>query len=598
LSDNKRTGMGSTFSESTVADMSEAAVVRRLWKYLRPYRGMFFLSLLLLPAISAVELLQPYLLQIAIDQYIVPRDLSGFHLVVLAFAACVLSQGILQFTQVWVMQTAGQRALRDLRQAVFDHVQSLSVAFFQRQPLGRLMARLTTDIESLQEALASGMVSMIGDLFTLTAIVVILLWKDWRFALASFVVVPFLLALTAVFRHFMRKAFREVRTKVSRLYSHLQESIAGMQVIQLFVRETISGDEYRKINGEYRDANFMAIRFDALLYAVVEAVGSVTVGVIIWYGSGAVVRDVVTLGVLVAFIEYMQKFFVPIRDLAQKYNFLQAAIVASERVFELLDETDRLPVVAAPLAIDDGPLEIEFDNVSFSYLPGEPVLKNISLRIRPAEKIALVGHTGSGKSTIIQLLLRLRDPDSGVIRVNGIDVRDLDPIAYRRRFAVVMQDCFLFQGTIRQNITLDDPEVDDAAVLEAAKSAHVERLAARYADGLEHLVGERGQHLSSGERQLVSFARAVAHRPDILVLDEATANVDSETEALIQDAVESMMSRQTSVVIAHRLSTIQNANRIIVLHRGEILEDGTHQQLLAAGGHYSTLHRLQYREAS
>jgi len=395
----------------------------------------------------------------------------------------------------------------------------------------------------------------------------------------------------------MRKAFREVRTKVSRLYSHLQESIAGMQVIQLFVRETISGNEYREINAEYRDANFMAIRFDALLYAVVEAVGSVTVGVIIWYGSGAVVRDVVTLGVLVAFIEYMQKFFVPIRDLAQKYNFLQAAIVASERVFELLDETDRLPVVASPLTLDEGPLEIEFDNVCFSYLPDEPVLKNISLRIRPAEKIALVGHTGSGKSTIIQLLLRLRDPDSGVIRVNGIDVRELDPIAYRRHFAVVMQDCFLFQGTIRQNITLDDPEVSDEAVLEAARSVHVERLAARYSDGLEHLVGERGQHLSSGERQLVSFARAVAHQPDILVLDEATANIDSETEALIQDAVESMMSRQTSVVIAHRLSTIQNADRIIVLHRGEILEDGTHQQLLAAGGHYATLHRLQYREA-
>ncbi|MEZ4461342.1 MAG: ABC transporter ATP-binding protein [bacterium] len=348
MSGDRRSKMGSSFTDQPISDATELSIVRRLWAYLRPYKGMFLASLLLLPLITTVDLLQPYLLQVAIDQYLIPKNLDGFGWLVAGFAGCVLLQAALQFAQVWVMQTAGQRALRDLRQDAFEHVQSLSVSFFQRQPLGRLMARLTTDIESLQEALASGMVTMIGDLITLSAIVVILLVKDWRFALASFVIVPFLLAVTAVIRHFMRKAFREVRAKIARLYSHLQESVTGMPVIQLYVRERVSAEEYRGINADYRDANFMAIRFDALLYAVVETVGSVTVGVIIWYGSGAVMRDVVTLGVLVAFIEYMQKFFIPIRDLAQKYNFLQSALVASERVFELLDEDERLPETTTP----------------------------------------------------------------------------------------------------------------------------------------------------------------------------------------------------------------------------------------------------------
>lgn len=598
MSSERSSKMGSSFTDDPVADSSELSIVKRLWTYLRPYRAMFLGSLLLLPLITGVELLQPYLLQVAIDKFLVPKQLDGFYWLVGGFAACVLAQAGLQFVQVWVMQTAGQRALRDLRQAAFEHVQALSVSFFQRQPLGRLMARLTTDIESLQEALASGMVTMIGDIITLTAIVVILLLKDWKFALASFVIVPFLLALTAVIRHFMRKAFREVRTKVARLYSHLQESITGMPVIQLYVRENISTAEYQGINADYRDANFMAIRFDALLYAIVETVGSVTVGVVIWYGSGAVMQDVVTLGVLVAFIEYMQKFFVPIRDLAQKYNFLQSALVASERVFELLDEAEFLPLADDPKDVPADEIEIEFRNVSFSYLPHEPVLKNISFRVRPGEKIALVGHTGSGKSTIIQLLLRLRDPDEGEILVNGINIRDVNLEQYRKKFAIVMQDCFLFQGTIRDNITLEDPRISEDDLIEAAECVHVDKLVARYSESYDHLVGERGQALSGGERQLVSFARAVAHRPEILVLDEATANVDAETEHLIQDAVETMMARQTSVVIAHRLSTIQNADRIIVLHHGEIIEEGSHDELLRAGGHYATLHRLQYRKAS
>lgn len=594
----KRSKLGSTFADQPQSNASELTTAKRLWHYMRPYRLMFLGSLLLLPAASAAELLQPYLLQIAIDQHLVTGQMDGLNTIIAAFAGCVVLHAILQFAQVWVMQTAGQRALRDLRQDAFDHVQTLSVSFFQRQPLGRLMARLTTDIESLQEALASGIVTMVGDLITLSAIVVILLVKDWKFALISFVIVPVLVGLTSVFRHYMRKAFREVRTKISRLYSHLQESITGMAVIQLFIRERVSAQEYEEINRDYRDANFMAIRYDALLYSVVEAVGSITVGVIIWYGSGAVVQDVVTLGVLVAFIEYMQKFFIPIRDLAQKYNFLQSAFVAGERVFELLDETDQLPENPNPRPLPQGPLEITFEDVSFGYTEGEPVLRNLNLRVRPGEKVALVGHTGSGKSTIISLLLRLRDPTHGRICLNGIDIREFDPQHYRQRFAVVMQDCFLFQGTVRENITLGAQHIDDHAIQDAIRRVHVDQLVARYPDGLEHGVGERGQGLSSGERQLVSFARAVVRRPDVLVLDEATANVDTETEALIQDAVETMMETQTSIVVAHRLSTIQNADRIVVLHRGEIIEEGPHEALLLAQGHYATLHRLQYREAS
>jgi ATP-binding cassette subfamily B protein len=424
---------------------------------------------------------------------------------------------------------------------------------------------------------------------------VILLVKDWKLALWSFTVLPFLVALTWVFRYFMRRAYREIRVKIARLYSHLQESISGMPVMQLFVRENVSAEEYVDINEDYRDANFLSIRYDAMLYAVVETVGSIAVGVIIWYGSGQVLQEAITLGVLVAFIEYMQKFFVPIRNLAQKYNQFQSAIASGERIFQLLDNDERLPEKAQPDALPDGPLRIEFDDVWFAYNEDEWILRGVSFEVDAGEKLALVGHTGAGKTTITSLLLRLYDVDRGAIRINGVDIRELDLDAYRRSFAVVLQDVFLFKGTIRENIALSDDQPLEE-IIEAATTVRAHKLVQRYDDTYDHPVEERGGNLSAGEKQLIAFARALAHHPEFLILDEATANVDTETEALIQEAVEQLLAQQTSIAIAHRLSTIQNADRILVLHKGEVVESGSHDELVAMGGHYEKLYRLQYAD--
>jgi ATP-binding cassette, subfamily B, multidrug efflux pump len=590
----KDAAIGSGFKEQKLGQVTDLSLIGRLWKYMRPYWFTFMLCLLLLPVISALQLVQPHLLQVAIDDYLMASEYDGLYWVVAAFGVAVFLQSGTRFLQFWLMQRAGQRALYDLRQKIFDHVQSLSVRYFNRHPTGRLMTRMTTDVESLQEALSSGMITMVGDIITLLGIVVILLYKDWRLALVSFVVVPFLIVLTAIFRYFLRKAFREVRVKIARLYAHLQESVTGIEIIQLFVRENVSADEYADINEDYRDANVRSIRYDAMLYAVVEAVGSVTVGVIIWYGSGQVLDGIITIGLLVAFIEYMQKFFIPIRDLAQKYNLLQSAMASSERIFELIDTDEQIPGPDDPAPIPDGELHIEFDNVWFAYNDQEWVIEDLSFEVRPGEKVALVGHTGAGKTTIISLLLRLFDVTRGRILINGTDIRRFDLHEYRCAFAAVLQDSFLFRGSIRDNLTLGDDSIDDDALVDAARIVHAHDKITRYDDGYDHPITERGSNLSSGEKQLLSFARALAQKPRVLILDEATANVDTDTEALIQDAVEQLMARQTSLVIAHRLSTIQKADRIIVLHKGEILEQGTHQELLDQGGHYETLYQLQY----
>ncbi|MBA2665224.1 MAG: ABC transporter ATP-binding protein [Bradymonadaceae bacterium] len=586
--------IGSGFAEQKLGTYSDGAILWRLWGYMRPYRLVFLVCLLLLPILSGVSLMQPWLLQIAIDDYLIPAKMEGIELVALAFGATILGRAILEFTQFYLMQFAGQRALRDLRNQVFGHVQGLSASFFKKNPIGRLMARMTTDVESLQEALSSGMITMVGDVITLAAIVVILLLKNWKLALVCFTVVPILLIFTSIFRYLLRTAFREVRIKIARLYAHLQESITGMSVIQLFVRERVSAAEYRDINEDYRDANIRSIRYDAMLYSLVETIGSVTIGAIIWYGSGQALDGLVTLGVLVAFIEYMQKFFVPIRDLAQKYNLLQSAMASSERIFQLLDTDERIARAARPTALPAEAFEIEFRDVWFAYNDEDWILRGISFVVTPGDKVALVGHTGAGKTTIIALLTRLYDVTRGQILINGIDIREFDLHEYRRRFAVVLQDVFLFQGTIFENLSLGVEGLDEAEVIAAAQAVHAHPMILRQGDGYAHQVAERGSNLSSGEKQLLAFARALVRKPDVLILDEATANVDTDTEALIQDAVEVLMARQTSLVIAHRLSTIQKADRIIVLHKGELIETGTHDELVVQDGHYGTLYRLQY----
>ena len=590
--------IGSAYKEQKLGSFSERAILGRLWTYMRPYKWLFFICLMLLPVLSALSLVQPWLLQIAIDDFLIPQEISGLWIILVVYAGTVVGHGLLTYAQQYLMKFAGHQALRDLRQQLFDHVQDLSSEFFKKNPVGRIMARLTTDVESLEEALSSGIITMVGDIITLSAIVVILFYKDWQLALASFIVVPFLLAVTLIIRRYLRKAYRDIRVKIARLYAHLQESITGMQVIQLFVRENVSRDEYRDINAEYRDANIRSIRYDAMLYAIVEAVGSITIGAIIWFGSGPALREAITLGLLVAFIEYMQKFFIPIRDLAQKYNVLQSAMASGERIFELLDTDDHIDSPQDPEPLPERPYAIEFDDVYFGYNDGESVLHGLDLHIEPCEKVALVGHTGAGKSTVISLLTRLYDVDEGAVRLNGRDIRNFDVHQLRRQFAVVLQDVFLFKGTLLENLTLGDDSVPLEEVRRATQMVYADGLIDRLPGGLNYEIAERGSNLSSGEKQLIAFARALILKPEVLVLDEATANVDTDTEALIQKAIDRLLANQTSLVIAHRLSTIQRADRILVLDKGRLVEQGSHEELLELGGHYSKLYQLQYATTS
>ncbi len=591
-------------AEDLLGRALDRTLLKRIFSYVWPYWKQLAVAVALLPVISFCEIAQPYLLKRAIDEHIAVKRLAGLDHIGLLYLAALIGQYGAAFGQIYLTQVIGQRGMNDLRVRVHRHVLSLSAAFFDRTPVGRLMTRLTSDVEALNEMFASGIVSLLGDFIRLGFILVAIIGIDWRLALFSMGSAPVLFAIAAYFRRWVRDAFREIRLKLARMNAFLQEHLSGIKVVQVFAREEHVYGEFDVINVDYRRANARAITADAALYSIVEAVGAIAVAGLLWHGGSRIAGGTLTIGILVAFIEYLGKFFAPIRDLSTKYTVMQQAMAAAERVFMLLDTDEPdAKVVGAPgapgagaapggTAIDVAPL-IELDHVTFGYRPDRPVLSDVSLSIAAGETLAVVGATGAGKSTLIKLLPRLYDVQSGAIRVGGADVRTIDPRALRRRIVVVSQDVFMFSGTLRSNIALGDPALTDEQIWTAARRVGADRVIASRPGGLDARVIERGANFSAGERQLCAFARALAHDPEILILDEATASVDPETERVIERGIGELQRGRTSIVIAHRLTTVQRASRIVVIHHGQIAEEGAHAALLAQGGIYARLYRLQ-----
>ncbi len=615
---------GGLYEDEIVGKAYDRKLMGRFIRYLAPYRLLVAVTLLLLPPMAAAKLAQPWLLKLAIDNHIVAGRMTGLPLLALYYLLLIVAESLFTYVEVYLLQYLGQKVMFDLRLELFSHVQRLPAAFFDRTPTGSLVTRLTSDVEVLGEMFAAGIITVVGDVLVLVGIVGIMLWMNLKLSLVTFSVLPILVWIAFTFRRRMREAFRQVRARLANLNSFLAESIGGMAVLQLFGREERERREFTRLNAAYRDANLPVITWDASLYALVEALSSVAAGLIIWYGGGEILRGTLTFGALVAFIQYIEKFFSPIRDLSAKYSVMQGAMAALERIFHLRDTEPSPPPLSRgergeqeyPLPPGEGGAErrvrveagirpgegerpavetIEFRDVWFAYSEEEYVLKGLDLTIRRGEKIALVGETGGGKTTVTRLLSRLYDVRRGSILINGRDIREMPLHDLRRRIGVVLQDPYLFTGTVGENISLGDAGAGER-VAQAAAVVGADRFIARLPQGFDEEVRERGVNLSAGERQLISFARAVAFDPEILVLDEATASVDSASERLIQKGLRGLMTGRTSLVVAHRLSTIQDADRIVVIHRGEKVEEGSHQALLAARGLYYRLYQLQFKD--
>jgi ATP-binding cassette subfamily B multidrug efflux pump len=580
--------------EDVIGKAYDLRLIRRLWQFVLPYRRMFFFTMLLLPLQQAFGLAQPYLMKIGIDRYIAAKDLWGLQNVMLLFLLALIGETVTVFGHLYFSMLVAQRCLADLRVAVFSHVQKLPTSYFDRNPVGRLLTRMTTDVDVLQEMFSSGVLTLISDFIMVAWIVGIMFYLHVGLALVSLALIPPMALAINFFRVKARQNYRQIRERIARVNAYLGEAISGMAVIQLFSREGKTYREFEALNADHRDAYHLSNSYEAALYSMVEAAGSVSLGLLLWYGGGEVLHGVIGIGTVVAFKEYIHRFFVPLRDFSQKYAVMQSAMAAAERIFQMLDtpadiETGRSAVVPKPFRG-----EVVFDNVWFQYKAGDPVLKGVSFRIQPGEKIAVVGATGSGKTTTIKLLNRLYDIQQGSIKVSGVDVREWDLKALRQHIGVVLQDVFLFTGDIRTNLALGDPSIAQERIENAARAANADIFIRQLPDTYHAPVRERGSNFSGGQRQLLSLARVLVFRPEILVMDEATSSVDTETEALIQDALEKVMRNRTCLLIAHRLSTIRNADRIIVLHHGEVREMGSHAELMEQHGIYHRLYQLQY----
>jgi ATP-binding cassette subfamily B protein len=589
--------------EEAIGKTYDFQVARRLLRYLRPYLRLLVPALLLTFALNLLGILQPKFTEYAIDWYILPRKSSGLELLVGLYVGVQLLRLTFSYFQALLLNTVGQYVMFDMRRELYDKLQHQEVAYYDRNPVGRIMTRLTSDVDSLNELFTAGITDLLGDLVMIFAIIGVMLWMDVRLTLVTLLTVPLLWAATTWFRKGARKGYDMVRTRIARINAFLQEHFAGAQTVQIFNAEVKSITKFREINADYRKANIDTIFYYAVFFPLVDFIGAVGIALIIWYGGYRVMHNtpghtVLTLGALVAFIQYSSFLFQPIRDISDKYNVLQAAVVASHRIFKTLDLPIAITSPESPGKSGRVVGHIEFENVWFAYKDDDWVLKDVSFKVEPGQSIALVGHTGSGKSTITNLLMRFYDVQRGRILLDGVDLREWDLKSLRENFAVVLQDIFLFSGSIEGNIRLGRTDITEDRVKWAAQEVSAEPFINRLHGGYQAEVKERGAGLSVGQKQLISFARALAFDPAILILDEATSSIDTETEQLIQQAIERVMRNRTSIVVAHRLSTIQRADQIVVLHHGEIRERGTHQELLAQHGLYWKLYKLQYADGA
>jgi ATP-binding cassette subfamily B protein len=597
------TAVSKFHEEEAIGKTYDLRLARRLLKYLRPYVGSLVPALLLTLAANGLGVLQPKFIQYAIDEGIMKKSMDVLTLVALAFFATKLLQFVVAYFQTVLLETVGQRVMYDLRSELYGKLQRQEVAYFDRNPVGRIMTRLTSDVDALNELFTSGVIELLGDVVVIFAVAIIMFAMDWRLTLVTLVTVPLLFAATGWFRKHARRGYDMVRTRLARINAFLQEHLSGAQTVQIFNREAKSLRQFHDINDDHRRANIDTIFYYAVFFPLVDLISAVGVALIIWYGGYRVMQNtpqhtILTIGALVAFIQYSQQLFQPIRDISDKYNVLQAAIVASHRIFKTLDLPVGVTSPAEPKRRGRARGHIEFRNVWFAYNEGEWVLKDVSFAVKPGQTVALVGHTGSGKTTITNLLMRFYDVQRGSILLDGVDVREWDLKDLRENFAVVLQDVFLFSGTVEGNIRLGREDITAERVAWAAREVHAEYFIERLPEGYQAEVRERGAGLSVGQKQLISFARALAFDPALLILDEATSSIDTETEQFIQQAIERVLRDRTSIVVAHRLSTVQRADQILVLHHGELREAGTHQQLLARRGLYWRLYKLQYADDS
>jgi ATP-binding cassette subfamily B protein len=590
--------------EEALGRAYDAHLMHRLLRYLKPYRLKVVLAVVMLIAASGLELVGPYLTAVAIDRAIPDRDMRLLAVLAGIYTATLVFALILSYAQTILTTWIGQRVMYDLRTEIFAQLQRLSLRFFDRNPVGRLMTRLTSDVEVLNEMFTSGVVAIFGDVFTLAFIIAIMLTMNWQLALVSFTVVPLVYAAAHWFRKNVRRSYREIRVRLARINAFLQERITGMSIVQLFGREEPEFGKFQEINADHLRAHLRSIHYYALFWPIIEFIAAVAVALVLWYGGLNVLEGTLTVGVVAAFLQYVRRFYRPIQDLSEKFNILQSAMASSERIFKLVDMQPTVPDPAKPKELPKlvrG--EIEFRDVSFAYnkagfkddgKPPEWVLKGVSFRAEPGERLAVVGHTGAGKTTLINLLMRFYDVQEGIILLDGTDIREFTQRELRRAVGLVLQDVHLFSGSARFNIKLGNEDISEEQMTAAAQRVGADRFIRRLPEGYGQPLGERGSSLSVGERQLLSFARALAFDPRILILDEATSSVDSEIEAQIQLALEELMRGRTSLVIAHRLSTIQNADRILVMHHGELVEEGTHEELLEKGELYARLYELQF----